>query len=44
MDLREGDMQFLNNHVVLHSRTAFEDYPEEERRRHLLRLWIAADE
>ncbi|MFC5826292.1 TauD/TfdA family dioxygenase [Nonomuraea insulae] len=44
MDFREGDMQFLNNHVVLHSRTAFEDYPEEGRRRHLLRLWLAAAE
>jgi hypothetical protein len=40
MDLREGDLQFLNNHVVLHSRTAYEDHPEPERRRHLLRLWL----
>ena len=40
MDLREGDMQFLNNHVVLHGRTAFEDHPEPRRRRHLLRLWL----
>ncbi|TMR23458.1 TauD/TfdA family dioxygenase [Nonomuraea turkmeniaca] len=43
MDLRAGDMQFLNNHVVLHSRTAYEDHPEPERRRHLLRLWLTAD-
>ncbi|MGN9839799.1 TauD/TfdA family dioxygenase [Nonomuraea sp. H19] len=42
MDLREGDMQFLDNHVVLHSRTAYEDHPEPERRRHLLRLWLDA--
>ncbi|MFI7633067.1 TauD/TfdA family dioxygenase [Nonomuraea sp. NPDC049400] len=40
MDLRAGDMQFLNNHVVLHSRTAYEDHPEPSRRRHLLRLWL----
>jgi len=40
MDLREGDMQFLNNHVVLHGRTAFEDHPQPQRRRHLLRLWL----
>ncbi|MEV4475549.1 TauD/TfdA family dioxygenase [Nonomuraea sp. NPDC049504] len=40
MELQAGDMQFLNNHVVLHSRTAFEDHPEPERRRHLLRLWV----
>ncbi|MBM3358300.1 MAG: TauD/TfdA family dioxygenase [Betaproteobacteria bacterium] len=35
-----GDMQFLNNYVILHSRTAFEDYPEPDRKRHLLRLWL----
>lgn len=41
MDLRPGDMQFLNNHVTLHSRTAYEDHPEPERRRDLIRLWLA---
>ncbi|MEV4179644.1 TauD/TfdA family dioxygenase [Nonomuraea sp. NPDC049709] len=41
MDFREGDMQFLNNHVVLHGRTAYEDYQEPARRRHLFRLWLA---
>jgi hypothetical protein len=40
MDLRPGDMQFLNNHIILHSRTAYEDYPEPERRRLLIRLWL----
>ena len=40
MDLRPGDLQLLNNHVILHSRTAYEDDPEPERRRHLLRLWL----
>ncbi|HLF38138.1 MAG TPA: TauD/TfdA family dioxygenase [Burkholderiales bacterium] len=35
-----GDMQFLNNYVILHSRTAFEDDPEPDRKRHLLRLWL----
>jgi len=42
MVLESGDMQFLHNHTVLHDRTAYEDYPEKERRRHLLRLWLAA--
>jgi len=42
MDLRPGDMQFLNNHVILHSRTAYEDYPEPELRRDLVRLWLDA--
>jgi hypothetical protein len=40
MDLRPGDLQLLNNHVILHSRTAYEDHPEPERRRHLIRLWL----
>jgi len=40
MDFAEGDIQFLNNHVVLHSRTDFEDFPEPDRKRRLLRLWM----
>jgi len=40
MELEPGDMQFLNNYVALHSRTEFEDYPEPDRKRHLLRLWL----
>lgn len=42
MDFRPGDMQFLCNHSVFHSRTAYEDWPEPGRRRHLLRLWMAS--
>ncbi|HYC13629.1 MAG TPA: TauD/TfdA family dioxygenase, partial [Stellaceae bacterium] len=42
MVLSPGDMQFLHNHTVLHDRTAYEDHPEKERRRHLLRLWLSA--
>jgi hypothetical protein len=42
MELRPGDMQFLHNHTILHDRTAFEDWAEPERKRHLLRLWLAA--
>lgn len=41
MDLQPGDVQLLNNHTQLHARTGFEDWPELERRRHLLRLWIS---
>lgn len=44
MEFRPGDMQFLHNHQLLHSRTDFEDWPEPERRRHLLRLWLAPKE
>ena len=41
MELEPGDFQFVNNHVTLHARTEYEDYPEPERRRHLLRLWLS---
>lgn len=44
MEFRPGDMQFLHNHQILHSRTDFEDWPEPERKRHLLRLWLAPRE
>ena len=40
MDFEPGDIQLLNNLQILHDRTAFEDWPEPERRRHLLRLWL----
>lgn len=40
MGLRPGDMQFLNNHITLHSRTAYQDHPEPGRRRDLIRLWL----
>jgi hypothetical protein len=41
MEFRAGDMQFVHNHTLLHDRTAFDDWPEPERKRHLLRLWLA---
>ncbi len=40
MDFRPGDMQFLNNYVIFHTRTAFEDGRELGQRRLLLRLWL----
>jgi len=39
-----GDVQFLNNYVTLHSRRAYEDWPEPSRKRHLLRLWLSDPE
>jgi hypothetical protein len=41
MDFQEGDIQLINNHILLHAREAYEDYPEPGRERHLLRMWIA---
>ena len=40
-EMQRGDMQFVSNRSVLHSRTAFTDHPEPERRRHLKRLWLS---
>ncbi|MBX6316526.1 MAG: TauD/TfdA family dioxygenase [Isosphaeraceae bacterium] len=40
--MRPGEMFFINNRWILHNRTAFEDHPEPERRRHYLRLWLRA--
>jgi len=39
-DLEPGQMQFVHNRALGHSRTAFVDYPEPDRRRHLVRLWM----
>jgi hypothetical protein len=36
-----GDVQVLNNHITLHARTNYEDWPEEDRKRHLLRMWLS---
>jgi hypothetical protein len=41
MTLQPGDLQFVHNHVLLHDRNGFVDHAEPERRRHLLRLWLA---
>ena len=33
-------MQFVDNRALGHSRTAFDDYPDPEQKRHLVRLWL----
>lgn len=43
IDWHPGDISFVLNHVSLHARTAYEDWPEAERKRHLFRLWIDLD-
>ena len=37
---KKGDMQFCNNHVIFHTRLAYEDHSEAGFKRHLLRLWL----
>lgn len=41
MDLEPGDLQLLNNHVIYHARTAYEDADGPDGDRLLLRLWLA---
>lgn len=43
MRLQPGDLQFVHNHSLLHDRTGFLDWPEKEKRRHLLRLWLSVE-
>jgi Taurine catabolism dioxygenase TauD, TfdA family len=39
--LQPGDMQLVNSHVTLHSRTDFVDHVEPAQKRLLFRLWLA---
>lgn len=43
MNFAPGDIQLLNNYTVMHARTDYEDYPEPERKRDLIRLWLVVD-
>ncbi|KAI9745204.1 MAG: hypothetical protein M1818_001482 [Claussenomyces sp. TS43310] len=44
MVLEIGDIQFLSNQHVLHSRTEYKDHAPPAPRRHLMRLWLATPE
>jgi alpha-ketoglutarate-dependent taurine dioxygenase len=39
-EFQPGEIQFVDNRTLGHSRTEFEDWSEPERRRHLVRLWL----
>jgi len=39
-DLKKFDMTFFNNHRVIHGRTSFEDFEDEEKKRLMIRTWI----
>lgn len=40
MDIAPGDIQFLNNRVIVHGRTPYADHDDVNQRRHLMRLWM----
>ena len=39
-EFQPGQIQILNNRGLGHRRTGFRDWPEPERRRHMVRLWF----
>jgi len=41
MDMQAGDVQLLNNHLVYHARSTYEDDPAPGRDRFLMRLWLS---
>lgn len=43
MELQPGDIQLVSNHSVLHARTGYQEWPQPERKRHLLRLWLSLE-
>ncbi len=42
MEFQRGDIQLLNNSVIFHTRTGFEDWPDPKKKRRLWRLWLTA--
>lgn len=40
--LERGQIQLLNNRVIVHGRTPYEDHDDPDRHRHLIRLWLRA--
>jgi len=38
--LEPGDMQFLNNNIIVHARTEYTDHDEDYLKRKLFRLWL----
>ncbi len=40
-EMQPGDIQIANNYATFHGRTKYEDFPEPEKRRHMLRMWLS---
>jgi len=41
MGFKPGDIQFLNNRMIMHGRTNYQDAESIAERRHLLRMWLS---
>lgn len=37
---KRGQIQIVNNRQLGHRRTAYTDWPDEDRKRHLVRIWL----
>ena len=42
--LEPGSLVLFNNYTMFHERTPFTDWPEEDRKRHLVRMWLVPDD
>jgi alpha-ketoglutarate-dependent taurine dioxygenase len=42
--LQPGSAVFFNNYTTLHERTPFSDWDEEDRKRHLVRMWLVPED
>ncbi|MEM7017197.1 MAG: TauD/TfdA family dioxygenase [Pseudomonadota bacterium] len=40
VELEEGDLLMANNYSIMHARSTFTDFEEEDRKRHFLRIWL----
>ncbi|HET8834508.1 MAG TPA: TauD/TfdA family dioxygenase, partial [Gemmatimonadales bacterium] len=40
--LERGQIQVLNNRLIVHGRTPYQDHEDPDQRRHLVRLWLRA--
>lgn len=43
MNFEAGEIQFINNYTVMHSRAEYEDHPDPALKRDLIRLWLTLD-
>jgi hypothetical protein len=43
MSFQSGEIQFINNYAVMHSRSSYEDDPDPAHKRDLIRLWLTLE-
>jgi hypothetical protein len=41
LQMKRGEMLFINNRHIAHNRQSFVDHPEPARRRHMVRMWLS---